>query len=89
LIGVAPRINAFAALGTPPIRQSTISHFNDFVADFEDGTDVIRITSVALDLSGVMISAQGGDTLIHFANVCILPENTDASLIGAGDFVFG
>lgn len=61
---------------------------SDTVCDFEDGLDIIRITAGAADFSEVTVTAQGLDALIQFANVAVLLENVDSSLIDAGDFVF-
>lgn len=65
-------------------------HGSDRITDFEDGTDLIRITSGAADFGDVTVrSAAGGHTHVSFADVTIILENTDPSDIGASDFIFG
>ena len=62
---------------------------HDTVADFEDGTDLIRITAGVLDFTGITVAGQGSDTVLHFANVTVVLTGVDASLIDASDFVLG
>ena len=65
-------------------------HGSDRITDFEDGTDLIRITSGASGFGDVTVRAEaGGHTRVTFADVTILLEDTDPSDIGASDFVFG
>ncbi|MCV2874620.1 hypothetical protein OEZ71_20160 [Defluviimonas sp. WL0050] len=61
----------------------------DRIMDFEDGLDLIRITSGAVDFGGVTVAASGPNTLVTFSDVSVLLFGISPGDIDASDFVFG
>ena len=62
---------------------------HDAIRTFQNGSDVINITSGATSFADVTVSQQGADTLVEFSNVTILLYGIDFLSITAADFTFG
>ena len=61
---------------------------NDFVADFEDGFDRIRIGTGAESFSDLVLSEIGSDTVITFSDVSITLAGITQTQITSSDFLF-
>ena len=61
---------------------------SDTIADFQDGIDLINITSGASAISHLTISQQGDDALISYANTNIILSDIDIASISDVDFSF-
>ncbi|MHA7774486.1 LysM peptidoglycan-binding domain-containing protein [Roseibium sp. M-1] len=63
-------------------------HGSDTVLDFEDGSDTIFIASGASSFADLVITADGGDTLIDFTGTTVRLNDINTALIDSGDFQF-
>ncbi|MCV2874615.1 hypothetical protein OEZ71_20135, partial [Defluviimonas sp. WL0050] len=61
----------------------------DRIMDFEDGLDLIRIKTGAVDFGYVTVVASGPNTLVTFSDVSVLLIGINPGDIDASDFVFG
>ena len=61
---------------------------NDFVAEFEDGFDRIRIGTGAESFSDLLLSEIGSDTVITFSDVTITLAGIAQTQITSSDFLF-
>ena len=58
------------------------------MTDFQDGVDLIKISSGANNFSDLVVAQSGADTIITFGNVSITLEDINATDITADDFIF-
>ncbi|MHA7774488.1 beta strand repeat-containing protein [Roseibium sp. M-1] len=63
-------------------------HGSDTVLDFEDGSDTIFIASGASSFADLVITADGGDTLIDFTGTTVRLNGINTALITEDDFSF-
>ncbi|MEP1588637.1 MAG: calcium-binding protein [Tateyamaria sp.] len=61
---------------------------SDRITDFDDGTDLIVVSSGAANFGDVAVLDLGADALVVFSDVVIRLEDVDHSLITADDFIF-
>lgn len=61
---------------------------SDRIKDFQNGIDHIRVGAGASRFKDLEITKSGDDTLVEFANVSILLDDTRPSQLDAGDFLF-
>ncbi len=64
---------------------------SDTITDFEDGLDLIDVSSVSLaidEMSDLTISQTGSDTLVSFSTGSFTVQNTQSDTLTFNDFIF-
>lgn len=61
---------------------------NDIITDFNDGFDLIKITSGAASFADITLDVSGNGTLVSFDDVTIKLKGVDIADIDASDFLF-